>query len=78
LTVAKCYVNVRAYRAADGTYMAHPTFVTGVKCLRVCRNGLRQAPGVDYSFSAATGVITPLPAAGAWAADDIVLLDFDR
>jgi hypothetical protein len=64
------YENVIAMRIGAGAYVA-PGGAIDFRTLRAYRNGLRMAPGIDYTVSG--GVITPIY---PWSAEDIVLLDY--
>jgi hypothetical protein len=65
--------NILATRSTGGVYLI-PN-VSSVAAARVYRNGLRMAPGFDYSLKG--NVITPAPAF-PWADSDIVLVDYSK
>jgi len=67
-------VGAKPQRQADGSYLlpqgANPD------SLQVYRNGVRQSAGDDYTYEAATRMITPV-VAHPWFPDDLVLADFE-
>jgi hypothetical protein len=64
--------SVRPIRDTTGNYYT-VWGVASFRQLRVYRNGLRQAPAVDYDLTG--NKIIPKPTA-PWAADDIILVDY--
>jgi hypothetical protein len=66
-TTATSYSNVMPVRQADGSYKLAAT----PKTCNVYRNGLRMAPGVDYTLGGM--LIVP---SYTWDAADTVLVDY--
>ena len=68
------FENVPLVRQGDGKYVMSNYRIAGVNMLKIYRNGLRQAPKVDYTLDATANKIIPN---GTWATNDMVFADFE-
>ncbi len=72
-TVPKLMLGVKPARQQDGTYLLPDA--AAAPMLVVFRNGVRQSVGDDFTYNAATKLITPV-AGFPWNDDDLVLCDY--
>jgi hypothetical protein len=68
------FENVPLVRQGDGRYVMSNYRIAGVNMLKIYRNGLRQAPKVDYTLDANANQVVPN---GTWAINDMVFADFE-